>query len=100
VITNGIVAATTSVLSTSQFRSPPGPATLLLANAGTAPTLYVGTGTNVSVGEGFPVPNGLVPPVAVPVYAGCGAQTWSVVTSSGAGTLSWIFSTPTGGTGP
>jgi hypothetical protein len=81
------------------FVCPQGPATLLLANQGTASPAYVGPGTNASTTTGFPIPSGLVQPVVVPIYAGAPAQTWSVACSSGTGSLAWIVTAPSGGTG-
>lgn len=100
-ITSGVATAGTGITAASLFRVPPGPATLVLANSGTAPTAYVGAGTNVSSTGGFPVPSGLVSPLVIPVYPGSPASTWSAVTAAGAGTasLAWIISDPSGGTG-
>jgi hypothetical protein len=99
VISSGRAVAGTAVTSASLFQVPPGPATLLLANAGTVSVVYAAPGTNVSAGSGFPVPSGVVSPVVVPVYAGAPGQAWSVVCSAGSASLSWIVSTPSGGTG-
>lgn len=80
---------------------PPGPASLLLSNAGTATVVYVGAGTNVSSANGFPVPQNVVP-VVIPIYAGSAAGTMYVVTagaSAGAGNVGWMISSPTGQTG-
>jgi hypothetical protein len=90
----------TAVTTASLFPVPPGPATLILANNGTAATVYVGPGTNVTTSNGFPVPSGLVAPVVIPVYAGAAGATWSVACSAGTATLSWIVSDPSAGTGP
>lgn len=98
-IASGVASAGTSVTSSSLIHVGPGPATLLLANAGTASTVYAGPGTSVTTTTGFPVPSGLVPPVTVPVYAGAPAATWSVVCASGSASLAWIVSSPAGGTG-
>jgi hypothetical protein len=98
-ITSGIASAGTVITTLSLIHVPPGPCTVLLANAGTAPTVYVGSGTAVTVAGGFPVPSGLVPPVVIPVYAGCAATPMSVVCSSGSASLAWIVTSPTGGTG-
>ena len=97
--TSGVVTATAAVTSKSLLNVPPGPATVLLANSGTASPVYVGAGTNVSTTNGFPVPTGLVAPVAIAIYAGSPAQTWSVVAASGTATLSYWISDPSGGTG-
>ena len=99
-LTSEVTAATTSVLTGSFFQVPAGPATVILANQGTASPLYVGAGTNVSAGRGFPAPSGVAGPVVIPVYPGSPAGTWSVVTGAGGGTLSWIVSDPSSGTGP
>jgi hypothetical protein len=99
VITSGAATAGTGITAGSLIRVPPGPATLLLANSGTAAVAYAGAGTNVTAAGGFPVPSGAVSPVVVPVYAGAPAQTWSVITSAGTATVAWIISDPSGGTG-
>jgi hypothetical protein len=91
--------ATGSVTTASLIAVPAGPATVLLANSGTASPVYVGAGTNVSVAGGFPVPSGALSPVVVPIYAGAPAGTWSCITASGTATLAWIVSSPSGGTG-
>jgi hypothetical protein len=96
---SGAGTAGTVVTSSSLLRVPPGPATLLLANNGSAGTVFVGAGTNVTT-AGFPVPAGAVSPVVVPLYAGSPAGTWSAVVASGSATLAWIISDPSGGTGP
>ncbi len=98
-ISAGRAEAGTAVTSTSLFQVPPGPATLLLANNGTTSTVYAAPGTNVTTGNGFPVPSGLVSPVVVPVYAGCPGQTWSVVCAGGSASLAWVVSEPSAGTG-
>jgi hypothetical protein len=98
-ITSGVATAGTAVTTSSLIRVPPGPATVLLANAGTASTAYVGAGTATTTGNGFPVPSGLVPPVIVPVYAGAPSGTWSVVCAAGSASVAWIISDPSGGTG-
>ena len=99
-ITSGRVeAGGTAVTSSSLFPVPPGPATLLLANAGTASPVYVGPGTSVTTSTGFPVPSGLVSPVVIPVYAGAPGATWSVCCGSGSASVAWIVSSPSGGTG-
>jgi hypothetical protein len=100
VITSGRAAAGTTVTAASLFQVPAGPGTLLLANAGTAGTVYAAPGTNVTTGSGFPVPSGVVSPVMIPVYAGAPGQAWSAVCAAGSASLSWIVSTPSGGTGP
>jgi hypothetical protein len=100
VITSGQATAAGTVVSAASFiHVPAGPCTVVLANAGTTATVYVGTGTNATTGNGFPVPSGLVQPVTVPVYAGCAASTWSVVCASGTATVAWIISDPSAGTG-
>jgi hypothetical protein len=99
-ITAGRAQAGTAVTSSSLFAVSPGPATLLLANAGTAATVYAGPGTNVTTTTGFPVPSGLVAPVTVPVYPGTPGGLWSVVCASGSASVAWIVSSPSGGTGP
>jgi len=79
---------------------PAGPCTLVLANAGTAPTAYVGMGgTGPSASNGFPVPSGLVSPVVLPCYAGSGGGTLFAIAASGTASLAWWLSTATGGTG-
>lgn len=93
-------AGGTAVTSSSLFSCPPGPATLVLANQGTASPVYVGPGTSVTTTTGFPVPSGLVSPVMIPVYAGAPGQTWSVCCPSGSASVAWIVSSPSGGTGP
>lgn len=98
-ISSGRAAAGTVVTAGQLFPVPPGPATLILANQGTASPVFVGPGTNVTTTTGFPVPSGLVPPVVIPVYAGAQGQTWSVISSSGTGSLAWIVSDPSAGTG-
>ncbi len=98
-ITSGSAVAPSSGTSRSLIYVPAGPATVLLANAGTAATVYVGAGTNMAAGGGFPVPSGLVAPVVVPVYRACPAGTWSAVCASGSAALAWITSDPSGGTG-
>ena len=102
-ITSGRAAAGTAsgtAMTAGQFFPvAPGPATLILANVGTASPVYVGPGTQVSTTTGFPVPSGLTAPVVIPVYAGAPAQTWSVTCSSGTGSLAWVVSSPSGGTG-
>ena len=98
-ITSGVAQAGTAVTATSLIRVPAGPATVLLANSGTAATVYVGAGTNTTVAGGFPVPSGLVAPVAVPVYAGAPSGTWSAVCAAGSASVAWIISDPSGGTG-
>lgn len=98
-ITSGAATAVGSVTAASFIRVPPGPATLLLANSGTAATVYAGAGTNVTVAGGFPVAAGAVSPVTVPVYAGAPGGTWSVVTAAGTASVAWIVSDPSGGTG-
>lgn len=98
-ITGGVAAAGTAVTAASLFRMPPGPATVLLANAGTAGTVFVGAGTGVTTANGFPVVAGAVSPLTVPVYPGAPGGTWSVVCALGSATLSWIISDPSGGTG-
>lgn len=98
-ITSGRAAAGTAVTTGSLFPVPAGPATLILANNGTAATIYASPGTNVTVNNGFPVPSGLVSPVTVPVYAGGTGQTWSVICASGSASVAWIISAPSGGTG-
>lgn len=97
-ISAGTVAVSSSVAKTSFFTVPPGPATLLLANAGTVP-VFVGAGTGVTTANGFPVQNGVTAPVVVPIYAGNPGQTWAAVTATGTSTLSWMISGPSGGTG-
>ena len=98
-ITSGVATAGTVVTTASLFRVPPGPCCVLLSNAGTAATLYVGAGTGVTTTNGFPITSG-VPPVVLPVYAGCPATVMSVVASGGtANSLAWIVTAPAGGTG-
>ena len=97
-ITNGVASAGTVVTSASLFTVPSGPCCVLLSNSGTASTVYVGAGTQVSTLNGFPVASG-VPPVVLPVYPGSGAQVMSVVCSSGSASLSWMVTSPTGRTG-
>jgi hypothetical protein len=82
------------------FAVPPGPCTILLANAGTAATAYVGLGTGLSASNGFPVPSGLVPPVAFPGYAGASGGTLYGLSGSGTTSVAWIVSSASGGTGP
>lgn len=83
------------------FTVPAGPATVLVANAGTSGTIWIGPssphGTLSSV-NGFPVPSGAVPPVALTNYPGSPAQAFQAVTT-GTATLSWIISAASGGTG-
>lgn len=100
-ISGGQAAVGTAVTAGQLFAVPPGPATLILANIGTASPAYVGPGTGVTSSRGFPVPSGLTAPVVIPIYAGAPGQTWSVVCASGGGTgsLAWIASTPAGATG-
>jgi hypothetical protein len=77
---------------------PPGPGALVLANLGTASPAYVGMGTNLSTTNGFPIPSGVVP-VVIPLFAGSAAQNLYGVIASGAGSVAWLFTTPTGQTG-
>ena len=102
-ITSGSATATsaggTTIAAAAFIRVPPGPCTVLLANAGTSATVYVGAGTSTSAGGGFPVASGAVAPVVIPVYAGSPSSTWSAVTASGTATVAWIISDPSGGTG-
>jgi hypothetical protein len=100
VITSGVALAATSVTAASLVRVPPGPCTLLLANAGTAATAYAAPGTAATSANGFPLAGVPTVPVTIPVYPGSAAGTWSVVTASGSATVAWIISTPSGGTGP
>jgi hypothetical protein len=99
-ITSGVAHAGTAVTTSSLIAVSPGPATLLLANAGTASPVYVAPGTGVTTSTGFPVPSGLVSPVVIPVYAGAPGTTWSVCCASGSASVAWIVSSPSGGTGP
>lgn len=99
-ITNGVAQAGTAVTAASYIRSPAGPATLLLANSGTAGTAYAGFGTGVTTANGFPVVAGAVSPVTVPIYPGAPGGTWSVVCAAGSATVAWIVSSPAGATGP
>jgi hypothetical protein len=103
VISGGVAAvgsgSGTAVTAGQLFRVPAGPATLLLANVGTASPVYAAPGTAVTTSNGFPIPSGLTAPVVVPVYAGAPAQTWSVTCTSGTGSLAWLVSEPSGGTG-
>ena len=78
---------------------PPGPATLLLSNAGTASPVYVGMGTGVTTANGFPVPSGVVP-VVIPLYAGSAGGSLYAATASGSASVGWLITSPTGGTGP
>jgi hypothetical protein len=96
VITNG--QGTAGATAARLCPIPPGPASLLLSNLGTASPVYVGAGTNLSTTNGFPVPSGVVP-VVIPLYAGGQAQTLYAVTASGAASIGWIVTSPTGGTG-
>lgn len=98
-ITSGTAVASAAVTKASFIAIPPGPATVLLANAGTASPVYFGAGTNVTVANGFPIPSGLVAPVVVPVYTGSNNGTWSVITGGGTATVSWLISGASGGTG-
>ena len=82
------------------FAVPPGPCTILLANAGTAATAYVGLGTGLSASNGFPVPSGLVPPVTIPGYQGSQGGPLYAVAGAGTAVLAWVISTPSGQTGP
>lgn len=92
-------ASGTAITAGQFFPVAAGPCTLLLANVGTASPVYVAPGTQVTTSNGFPVPSGLTAPVAVPVYPGAPGQTWSVTCSSGTGSLAWVVSDPSGGTG-
>jgi hypothetical protein len=98
VITSGVATAGSVVTSASLFRVPPGPCCVLMTNAGTASTVYVGAGTAVSTTNGFPITSG-VPPVVLPVYAGTPATVMSVVATAGTSSLAWIVTGPSGGTG-
>jgi hypothetical protein len=97
VITNGVVPAGTVLNSSSQFRVPAGPCTVLLAAS--AGTVFVGAGTAVSALNGMPVCAAAGPPLTIPVYAGSPAQTFTAIVSSGTATLSWLVTDPTGQTG-
>lgn len=77
---------------------PPGPASLLLSNLGTASPVYVGPGTGVTTTNGFPVPSGVVP-VVIPLYTGSQAGNLYAITASGAANVGWIVTSPTGQTG-
>lgn len=98
-ISSGTVAASGSVTTGSLFTTPAGPATLLLANVGTATTVYVAAGTNVTTANGFPILSSGAAPTSIPIYAGERQQQWSCITASGAATLAWMVSNPTGQTG-
>ena len=93
-------ASGTGVTAGQFFPVTAGPATLILANVGTASPVYAAPGTTVTTSNGFPIPSGLTAPVVIPVYAGAAAQTWSVTCASGTGSLAWNVSSPSGGTGP
>lgn len=98
-INSGTVAASTSVTTGSLIHVPAGPATLILANQGTAATVYVGSGTAVTTANGFPILSSGASPTVIPIYAGNPATTWGCVTANGAATLAWLISAPSGGTG-
>lgn len=95
-ITNGQVSVAGSARTLVVL--PPGPATLLLSNAGTSPLAYIGMGSTVSAASGFPLPQ-TVTPVAIPLYAGSAGGTVSVIASSGTASVAWLLSNPTGQTG-
>ncbi len=90
----GSVSATASRLCPI----PPGPASLLLSNAGTASPVYVGPGTGVTTTNGFPVPASVVP-VVIPVFAGSQGGSLYAVTASGFAYVGWLITNPTGQTG-
>jgi hypothetical protein len=79
---------------------PPGPCTVVVSNTGPV-TVYVGAGSAVTSGNGFPLASG-APPVAIPGYPGGGGSRLSVVTGAGTATstVGWIVSSASGGTGP
>jgi len=99
VITNGVVPAGTVLNSSSQFRPPPGPCTVLLANAGTTSPIYVGAGTSVTSANGFPVPSGALSPTLIPIPAGCPAQVFTAIVAAGSSSLAFMYITPAGQTG-
>jgi hypothetical protein len=99
VITNGVVPAGTVLNTAGQFRVPPGPCTVLLANNGTAGTVFVGAGTAVTSLNGFPVTLGAVQPVMLPVPAGSPGQVFSACVAAGTASLAWMALTPYGQTG-
>lgn len=78
---------------------PPGPASVLLVNAGTVTAYYaVGTATTVSTANGVPLPSGAAQTITA--YQGDGGIPLSVVTDSGtAVTIGFVVSTAAGGTG-
>jgi hypothetical protein len=99
VIVTGVATVTSSVTAAGKVVLPPGPATVLLANAGTAATVYFAAAGTVSTSTGFPVPSGLVSPVTFPIPAGCPAGTLSCVTATGAASLAWMVCSATGQVG-
>lgn len=70
---------------------PPGPCTLIISNTGGA-AVTVGTGSNLTTGNGITIPNN-APPVAVPGYPGS-AATQLYVIGTAADTVCWMLSTP------
>ena len=78
---------------------PAGPCTVLISNAGTASPVWIGAGTAVTAGNGFPVPSGAVSPVTFPGYPASPATPLSVVCSSGSASVGFLISSASGGTG-
>jgi hypothetical protein len=91
-------AGTVTATSGTLMHIPPGPSVIMLSNAGTASPVWVGPGTAVAAGLGFPVPSGA--PVALPVYPAGAGSPLAAVTTSGTATVGWFISTASGGTGP
>jgi hypothetical protein len=96
-ITSGAVTAGTAVATLCPV--PPGPCTVLIANSGTASTVYVGPGTNLTAQNGFPVQSGALAPTVIPVYPGSAGVTLSVFCSAGTASVAWLVTDPSGGTG-
>jgi hypothetical protein len=90
-VTAGTAASTLMVC-------PPGPAMVVVSNPSSV-TVYFGSGTGVTTGNGLPVPAGQT--VAFACYQGDKGGTLSVIAASGtANSVGWMVSSATGQTGP
>lgn len=99
-ITNGVAtASSTVVLASSLFRSAPGPSQLILSNASSAGTIYVGAGTGVTALNGYPLVAAAPEPYTVNLPAGVPGNTWSCIASAGTLSLAWTVIAAYGQTG-
>jgi hypothetical protein len=95
-ITNSQVSAGT--VASQLCVVPPGPCMVTVSNPSSV-TVYFGSGTGVTTGNGYPVPSGQQ--AAFACYQGDkGAALYVVAASGSANSVGWLVSSATGQTGP